>query len=269
MELSEGIARRFVADAIGDKDPFAGISEPSPAAEALLPEVQNAIRAAKESADSAIAVAQLINRLLKLSEGKSTKGLWHPAAVDSLRSALLFASAGLDTSLKTLVKHSLPQLANCDERVDAQFRKWAEKSVGDIDTGAVKAKELIQILLTAGVTPRDSLMSSWVYSLTGGSAQSAERVTELAQALGATNDSLRKRTTPGKTRTKLQEAFDARNEIAHELDVTDPEAGVRKPLEKIRRYRSETNVSEWCRELLDVTQLVTNDVAERLRPGDR
>ena len=264
MELTEGVARRFVTDAIGDYDPLAGISKPSPEAEALLPEVQNAIRAARESASSAIAVAQLINRLLKISEGKSTKGLWHPAAVDSLRSSLLFASAGLDTSLKRLVKHSLPQLASCDERVDIQFRKWAEGRVGDIDTGAVKAKELIQILLTAGVAPRDSLMSSWIYSLTSGSAQSAERVTELSQALGVIDVSLRKRAAPAKTRTKLQEAFDARNEIAHELDVTDPEAGVRKPLEKIRRYRSEVKVSEWCREVLDVTQLITNDAAKRL-----
>lgn len=265
MGLSEGAARRFVTDALSGPDPLAGIAEPSPEAVQRLPEVQNAIRAARESAGSAIAMAILINRLLKVSDGKSLQGLWVAEAVDSLRAALLFASGGLDTSLKRLVKHALPDLAARDSAVDKQFQKWAESKVGDDETGAVQAKQLVQILLTAGVSPRDSLMTNWVYALTDGSAQSADRVRDLAQALGVTDAALRKRTDPAaKTPTPLQEAFKARNEIAHELDVTDPEAEVRKPLEKIRRYRPQTTIKEWCVELLDVTQLITNDVARRL-----
>ena len=102
-------------------------------------------------------------------------------------------------------------------------------------------------------------------ALTDGSAQSAERVQTLAQALGVTDATLRKRIAPtAKTPTTLQAAFLARHEIAHELDVTDPDAKVRKPLEKIRRYRSQTAIQGWCVELLDVTQLITDDVARRL-----
>ena len=69
--------------------------------------------------------------------------------------------------------------------------------------------------------------------------------------------------TPAKS-SKLEEAFSARNEIAHELDVTDPEAETRKRLERIRRPRSVTSVRAYVVEMLDVTQLIINDVASRL-----
>lgn len=262
-ELDESAARRFVTDTAGTKDPLGSVTEPITEAEELLPEVQNAIRAARESADSAIGTANVINRLYKTAEGKKFNGSWVSPAVDSLRSALLFASGGLDTSLKRLVKHSLKKLAVQDESVDEQFRKWAEQRVGDAQTGAVQAKELVQILLSHGVTPRDSLISTWIYTLTDGSAQSAARVSELAQALGVTDSAIRKRTAH-KAKTILHDAFTARNQIAHELDVVDPDAETRKPLEKIRRYRKQSDITEWCCELLDVTQLITNDVAYRL-----
>jgi hypothetical protein len=263
MELNENIARRFVADTVGTKDTLTGVSKANPEAESNLPEVQNAIRAAMESTESAIGVARLINRLLKKSQGKANNGPWVPAAVDSLRSGLLFASAGLDTSLKRLVRHALPTLAVRDEKVDMVFQRWATNRVSD-PGGAVQAEELIRILLASGVSPRDSLMQSWVYDLTSGSAQSADRVDELAKAFGITDQALRKRVKPAGTPTKLQLAFRARNQITHELDVTDPEAETRQPLEKIRRYRSEANVAEWCRELLDVTQVIVNNVASRI-----
>lgn len=261
VDITEGMARRYVATALSG--PQIEVIAPVDSVSDKLPEVQNAIRAALNSTDSALAMGQLMNRFLKLADGKSQQGLWVPQAVDSLRAALLFASAGLDTSLKRLVRHALPQLASSDHNVQRHFRKWAEQRVGDSATGAVQAKELVLILLGEGASPRDVLMGRWVYELTDGSAQSVERVDELAQALGVTDREIRSRTASKDTST-LKSAFTARNEIAHELDVTDPEAEVRKPLENIRRYRKATDIRKWCNELLDVTQQITNDVAARL-----
>ena len=243
---------------------FENLTGAALAAESKLPEVQNAIRAAKESAESALWMADVINRLLKTAEDKSLAGRWVTPAVDSLRSALLFSSAGLDTSLKRLVNHSLPALVEDDATVEKEFQEWAKSRLSSGSDG-VDAKALVRILMTKGVSPRDSLLESWRYELTDASAQSAERVSALAKALGVTDQTIRKRIAPGRgTKTALQSAFEARNQIAHELDVTDPDAEVRKPLERIRRYRSLTVISGWCVELLDVTQVITNDVARRL-----
>lgn len=263
MPISESDARRFVTDVAGSVDPLAGVVAPSTEAAVLLPEVQNAIRAATESADSAIGMGRLMNRFLKLSDGKSNQGRWVPSAVDSLRSALLFACAGLDTSLKQLVRSALPVLANSDAAVDRQFQKWAEQRIAG-DDGTVQARGLIRILLTTGNTPRDSLLSGWVYDLTSGSAQSVERVSELAQALGVDDSVVRKRCSPGNRSSLLSLAFEARNQIAHELDVNQPKAEVRKRLESIREYRKESFISSWCSEVLDITQTITNHVAGRM-----
>ncbi|MCR6649936.1 MAG: hypothetical protein NVV70_18020 [Cellulomonas sp.] len=228
-----------------------------------LPEVQNAIWAALATTDNSLYVASITNKLFRVSEGKSSKGRWPSPAVDVLRSALVFASAGLDTSLKRLVKHALPMLVDADEVVEAQFQKWAAAKMS-AENGGIDPKSLVRVLMTRGASPRDSLMNSWIYELTDGSAQSADRVDALCTALGVTGSDIRKRTSPKSTQTVLKAAFAARNEIAHELDVTDPVAETRQRLEHVRRYRSRDEVKAWCIELLDVTQLIANDVAGRL-----
>lgn len=263
---SKSIAEDFLKDSALN-DGFDKITPPSDAASQNLREVQNAIRAARESAKSALRMASVINRVLKTADGKSLVGRWTPQAVDSLRSALLFASAGLDVSLKSLVQHALPSLPDRDSLVEERFQKWAEINMRNGQTG-IDAKALLRVLMTKGNSPRDSLMSSWVYDLTSGSAQSAERVVELTQALGVVDSAIRKRVTPSKssTATKLQSAFAARNLIAHELDVTQPGAETRKALESIRKHRAHDDIAAWCVELLDVTQVITNDVARRRFP---
>ncbi|SDF96847.1 hypothetical protein SAMN04487781_3120 [Cellulosimicrobium cellulans] len=265
MPTARFTAQTFLTDALRE-DGFEEITAASEQAMTHLREVQNAIRAATESAQSALWMAGVINKLLRTAYEKSQSGRWTAPAVDSLRSALLYASAGLDVSLKRLVRHALPELPERDEFVEERFQRYAEAKMKAGQSGGIDPKALIRVLMTKGESPRDSLMGAWVYDLTDGSAQSAERVGELAQALGVTNSALKKRIVPAKAPSKstLQSAFEARNLIAHELDVTNPNAETRKPLESIRQYRSHDQIAEWCVELLDVTQLITNDVARRL-----
>lgn len=228
-----------------------------------FPEVQVALTAARTSAESAISMARAMNTLRKTAEGKRLQGKYTAEAQDCLRSALLFAGAGLDTALKRLVSQSLPMLVAADIGAAERLSKHAERRVRFGD-GGVDPKELIQLLLSTGKTPRDILLGSWIYELTDGSAQSADRVVELASACGMDVKDLRKRIGPtdGKTRL-LERAFLARNAIAHELDVTSPAEGGRKKLESIRAYRSRTDIQEWCGEVLDVGQVVVNDVVRR------
>lgn len=261
-----GAARDLLDDSI-TRSPLDDIPVPHDSVVRLFPEVQNALWAAQGSTDTALFLANVTNRLMKTADGKSLKGSWTDPAVDLLRSALLFASAGLDTSLKRLVKHALPLLVDVDESVEKQFQKWAADQIsGGADGGGINPKALVRVLMSKGVTPRASLMEAWVYELTDGSAQSVDRVDALCSALGVTDKAVRARTSPKAANSVLKAAFVARNQIAHELDVTDPSADTRQRLERIRRYRSRSDVSDWCTVLLELPQVIANDVAERLAP---
>lgn len=250
--------------AVGDAFDFQSISEPAKPAWELLPEVQIAVNAATKSATSAISMAYTMNALRKASTGKDARGRFTAEAQDCLRSALLFSGAGLDTALKRLVAHALPVLVNHEANVAKQFEEYSKRRIANRSDG-VDPKELLQLLLSSAKTPRDVLLERWIYDLRSSSAQSSERVLELATACGVTNSSLRKRFTPSKDKGSLIErAFSARNQIAHELDVTNPAEGARKALETIRRYRKAEEITAMCQELLDVTQDIVNDVAVRL-----
>ncbi|MCK8476915.1 hypothetical protein [Microbacterium aurugineum] len=250
--------------AVGDAFRFENLSDPAAGVWELLPEVQIAVNAASKSASSAISMAYTMNALRKASAGRDARGRFTAEAQDCLRSALLFSGAGLDTALKRLVAHTLPILVNNELAVAKQFEDYSKRRIANGSDG-VDPRELLQLLLSTAKTPRDVLLERWVYDLRSSSAQSAERVMELATACGVSNRALKKRFTPSKDKSSLIErAFSARNQIAHELDVTNPAEGARKALETIRQYRKAEDITSMCQELLDVTQDIVNDVAARL-----
>lgn len=228
-------------------------------------EAQNALRAAIQSSKEAIYTGSVINRMLKLSTGKALSGNWSSPAQDCLRSAVLFAGAGLDRALKRLVEEAIPALVDSEQVVEDKFQQFAEKTIMDSSTATVSPKELVKLLLGRGDSPRDVVLGRWMIDLTSGSAQSVPRVDEIASALGVTNSELRARIKPESAKSKdLKAAFDARNEIAHELDVTKPEEEVRKRLESIRKVRTVASVEEHVFVLLSVGQELVNDVARRM-----
>lgn len=246
---------------------FESLTKPEPRALTTMPEVQVAIQAAQASAESAIAMAYTMNSLRKTAEGRAVRGRFTSEAVDCLRSALLFSGAGLDTALKRLAAEAIPLLVASDEIVSRKLEEFAEAQISD-ETGGVRAKDLIRVLLGSGTSPRDVIASRRVKALEASSAQSAQRVSEIAGALGVVDVQLRKRIAVTKGRSSvLETAFTARNEIAHELDVTRPEEASRKRLESIRRYRNVDDIITLCRELLDVTQQIVNDVVRRIEAG--
>jgi hypothetical protein len=193
------------------------------------------------------------------------RATWTSQAQDSLRAAILFAGAGLDKSLKSLVELSIEPLLGFDRDVRKRFEDFAAQSITNAETESINPREFVTLFLQTGSSPEDVLRARWQKKLTDGSAQSAERVEELSSALGVTDSKLRSRIKPNaKTPTALQKAFTARNLIAHELDVTSPSDEVRKALEKIRQVRRVSETETHVVELLSVAQLVANDVAKRL-----
>ncbi|MFF3178610.1 hypothetical protein ACFYVD_01960 [Rhodococcus pyridinivorans] len=248
---------------------FLGEEIPSPTVAPYDPlpqscrEAQNALRAATQSCRDALRWSRTINLVEKAAAGKQARGQRTESSHDGLRAALSFASAGLDIALKRLVEDTLGFLAEEDEQVNKKLKSFAESSIGK--DGEINAASLVEILLGQGLSPRDIIVRRWISTLTASSAQSAERVNEISQALGVTDESIRRRTNPTPSKNKLLEkAFTARNKIIHELDLTQPKSDTRARLENIRRRQDPKEIQQWCFECIEVGQLILNDVARRI-----
>lgn len=204
-----------------------------------------------------------MNRMDKLARGVSPSGNYSDTAQDSLRAALLFAGAGLDQALKRLVNFGLPSLTSSDDLAREKFEQWALKAVTHPDTGGVDPKQLVALLLGTGATPRDVLIGRYTQALTASSAQSAKRVEDLATALGVKSANIRKRC-KSDGNTALRAAFTVRNEISHELDLTDAPLTSRARFQRRRNSRAFGSMWDHANECLQVTQLIINDVGARL-----
>ncbi|TFF04190.1 hypothetical protein [Cellulosimicrobium funkei] len=93
-----------------------------------------------------------------------------------------------------------------------------------------------------------------------------EKVEEIAGALGVNDSKVRRRMSSKIAELLRGRAFDARNEISHELHLTHPSGDRRAALERRKRVRKYDEVREMAQECLDVTQLIINDASIRLAP---
>lgn len=233
----------------------------------MSPECRNAqasLEAATESVRNALGTARVMNALDKLSREMDVRGQYTGQAQDALRSALLFAGAGLDFSLKALARNAVPLLVEFDEQAHEKFEKFATAAMTSRDSEGVDPAALVKLLLGKGEAPKGILLERWVSELGGSSAQSTERVSEIAGALGVKADAIRRRTSTANKDLLLTRAFHARNQMSHELDLTHPSAERRAALERRKRIRTYSKVEEMAKECLDVTQLIINDVSDRL-----
>ncbi|MCG8526439.1 MAG: HEPN domain-containing protein [Opitutales bacterium] len=167
---------------------------------------------------------------------------------DLARASLVFAAAGLDSCIKHLIKECLESLSNCDTKVKELFLKFAKKVVKDDSPDRLVAAILSE-------SPRQKLLESYIYELTGSSLQSFD---ELAKAAGALGVSVEKLT---KKKSKIQTIFETRNKIIHELDVKfDAEVGQRE-----RNSRSKATLEEDSKTLLDIAEEFVIAVENKLK----
>ena len=138
------------------------------------------------------------------------------AEQDLLRAAVVFSSAGLDATLKQIVKDTLPEIIERNPKTrkqlaaytSRQLRKTKEKESATV---AIDADFLGAIL--AGDSPRAALTEKFAGHLTADSLQSAEQVQKIASELGIGFESL------DVASKDLKETFDVRNRIVHEMDL--------------------------------------------------
>jgi len=162
-------------------------------------------------------------RELRKAEGGDIRGVLTNNETDMLRAAVVFTGAGLDATLKQLIRDTLPKLLEVSTQAHDKFEKFASDKLG---TGEIADTRVIARYLTSA-NPRERLIEDYIYDLTGSSLQSADEVQKVAGALGVKDKDLRQKI------AALKPLFIARNEISHELDLQSPE----KPADRTRRSR--------------------------------
>ena len=169
---------------------------------------------------------------------------------DLYRAAIVFAGAGLDSSMKQTVRDALPFLLEKNELACKKFEEFTTSYLQDT-SGQVRARNLAKTL--SAPDSRTHLVESYQYSLTSDSLQSVEQLELVVGALGVNDRTIR-------TDLKnLNAAFKARNQIVHELDLQHTE----KQGDRSRRRRSSSSTST-AYELLTTSQSIINYVAAEL-----
>jgi hypothetical protein len=184
------------------------VLDPLPALLSTRSETSEAAKRLKGTHDSVQGLFNTLHaaRQKKVDAGGAVAKLEH-GEVDLLRSAIVFAGAGLDAVLKQLVKDTLKELLKTHASTRAAIARFAITVVKDEPRKATR-------ILTSG-NAEEALRDEYVDNLTKGSLQSEKDLINVRNSLGIadaglfTDDSLK----------KLGDFFKARNEIVHELDL--------------------------------------------------
>jgi hypothetical protein len=142
-------------------------------------------------------------------DNRGAKGTPTDHEQDLLRASLLFAAAGLDAVVKQLVRDALSIVISADKGAQQQFADYVQGRMAR--TVPLDIKYITQALLSRN--PREYFESELVRELTGNSLQSKDQLLRVAAYFAIRADEI------SSDLPKLKVVFDARNQIAHEMDV--------------------------------------------------
>jgi len=167
------------------------------------------------------------------------------AEQDQLRAALVFAAAGLDSTLKELIRGTVRDLATFDSAVRKELETFVSRQIrgeGDDLEANYGSKFLAKILVSD--TPLQGIIEEYVLELTGASLQSADQVFKTLRALGLNPSEI------AGQMAHLKKIFSIRNQIIHELDVNlRAQQGRRN-----RNDRARDEMTEYAELLLNIAE---------------
>jgi len=196
--------------------------------------------------DSVASLVQDTYPALRAQRPGSRGRLTH-AEQDVFRAATVFAGAGVDAVLKEALRGAIPIQIKRSEPAREKYVDFVVKHLQSAE--GVDLRRLAR-LLTSEAQGED-LRESYISWLTGSSLQSRAQVTNTLAALG-----LQGQKELFKDASRLDLLFKARNEIAHEMDMTPSSA--RGQGKRSRRERALTTYIEICHSALNYTQRVLN-----------
>ncbi|MCX5650667.1 MAG: hypothetical protein NTU45_04685 [Planctomycetota bacterium] len=154
---------------------------------------------------------------------------------DLLRAMVVMSGAALDATLKRAIRDCLAKLTKCNSKAREEATKHIKRRILSSLDGR-GGERLAQVMLSDN--PRDEVVGFVIDDTTGDSLQSKDEVLKVVQLLG-----LEKVPIDG-----LQDAFETRNQIIHEMDAVDAE----KKGDKRRRQRKQETMTVHARSLLAV-----------------
>ncbi len=181
-------------------------------------------------------------------EARNAKGTPTDHEQDLLRAALIFATAGLDSMMKQLVRDALGRVISRERGAQAQFGDYVQSRLAR--GGSIDVKYLAQALLADDT--REHLKDELVRELTGSSLQSKDQLLRVAAYFAIPADEL------ASDISQLKDVFDARNQIAHEMDVQFKQAN------RSRRSRTYDAMEAATRVVLTVSTAFYSAVEKRI-----
>jgi len=170
---------------------------------------------------------------------------------DLLRAMLLFASGGLDSLVKQLVRDALPTLLKVNLGATLVFKTFVERRLRS-------GKEIDHRLLAdvfADQQPRERLVELLVEELCSKSLQSREELLRVGAFFDIPSPKI------VDDPQKLIDIFRARNQIAHEMDVDFTQSN------RSRRPRARKTIVNYTNEIFKVANAFLVGVDSRL-PSD-
>jgi len=166
---------------------------------------------------------------------------------DLLRATLTFASAGLDSLVKQLIKDTLHEIICKYSGSEIMFKRHVERVI-------TKGEEIDSKMLTSALIseePKRFFITKVIWELTSNSLQSKDELLKVASYFDIPSANL------VNDFQLLKEIFDIRNQIVHEMDID-----LSNP--KHRRQREEVKMVMYTSELFKISESFLNEVSNRL-----
>jgi len=193
------------------------------------------------------AVKSFLDIFEAIRTSRKAKGASTDEEQDLLRAMVLFAGAGVDSTVKQLIRDTLPAVIEHDEGACLQFKDFIEKRLKDEGNSRRFLADII-----GDHSPRSLLLNHLVRDLTSDSLQSAEQLLKVAATFNIPSPKI---STDIK---RLKEIFAVRNQIGHEMDIDFSQTN------RSRRPRAKDKMVKFASELLVIAGSFLAEVDSKL-----
>jgi hypothetical protein len=169
---------------------------------------------------------------------------------DLLRAMLLFATSGLDSMGKQIIKDCLPKICDIDEGSQLQFKTFLQRKLTKVDS-EIDIKYLADIL--SQQAPYDRLKDDWIEKLTQNSLQSVEELNTVIAALNLNGNKILNNI------NYIKQILQARNEITHEMDI---QIDSTTPI--TQRERDKDTMISYTEEIVKISKSLLQEVDNKL-----
>jgi len=181
-------------------------------------------------------------------KSRKAKGMATDEEQDLLRAMLIFATSGLDSMIKQLIREALPLITNKEEGAKEVFKKHIERKLNTSDQ--INCKLLAKVLVEGD--PQKSLIEELVADLTLSSLQSKDELLKIASYFNIPSNELTN------DFNLLREIFDVRNQIVHEMDIDFYRSN------RSRRTRRRDDMVKYTNEILRVAKVFLEKADRKL-----